>query len=36
VDMLIISTITNLEFVSLKKKLVETLKEFSTNVGIEC
>ncbi len=36
VDMLIVSTIINLEFVFLTKKLVETLEQFSTNVGEEC
>ncbi len=35
-DMLIISTITNLEFVSLIKNMVETLEGSSTNVGVKC
>jgi hypothetical protein len=36
VDMPIVFTINNPEFVFLTKKLVENLEQFSTNVGVEC
>ncbi len=36
VDMPIISTITNLEFVSLIKNLVEILEQPLVDVGVEC
>jgi len=36
VDMLTISIITSLEFVSLIENLVEALEQSSTNVGVKC
>jgi hypothetical protein len=36
VDMFIVSIITNLEFVSLIKNLVEILEQFSVDVGKVC
>jgi len=36
VDMPTISIIINFEFISVIENLVETLKWFLTNVGVEC